>query len=182
MAILSRARALIAIAALAFAIAPVAAPPTEYQVKAVFLFNFSQFVDWPHTAFETPDAPLVIGVLGRDPFGAQLDEVVKGESVKGHPLQVRRFATVEELNGCHILFVSASEQRRLDEILQRVKGRSVLTVADKGDFAQRGGMILFVTERERVRMRINLEAAEAAGLTLSSKLLRPAEIVKAGPR
>lgn len=157
------------------------APPVrETQLKAVFLFNFAQFVDWPGGAFATPDAPLVIGVLGEDPFGEVLDEVVRGERVGGRPLVVRRFRAVEEVDQCHLLFVGRSEAGRAGRILAALKGRPVLTVADMEDFAVRGGMIRFVTDRGRIRFRINLEAAKDAGLVLSSKLLRPAEIVGGG--
>ncbi len=156
------------------------AGPTEYQVKAVFLFNFSRFVDWPEQAFATPSTPLAICVLGDDPFGADLDEVVRGESSNGHPLKVQRVASVEDAAGCHILFISPSEQRRLEGILETLKGRSILTVADGEGFARRGVMIGLKTEANRVRLNINLKAAEAAGLTISSKLLRPAVIVESG--
>jgi hypothetical protein len=156
------------------------AAPTEYQVKAVFLFNFSQFVDWPPQAFSDARAPLVIGVLGADPFGADLDEVVRGETVNGRPLLVRRFRRVEEIKDCHILFIGGSERARLEQILQALQGRSILTVSDDEDFARRGGMIRFTTDKNRIRLGVNLEAAVTAGLTISSKLLRPAEIVRTG--
>jgi hypothetical protein len=166
------------------ALAPAAqaqpAAPLEYGIKAVFLFNFARFVAWPPAAFADAQAPLVIGVLGDDPFGDTLDEAARAENVNGHPLVVRRFHAVEDIGACQILFISRSETRRLDEILAALRGRSVLTVGDMDDFARRGGMIRFVTENNRVRLRINLEAAQAAHLTLSSKLLRPAEIVGPG--
>jgi hypothetical protein len=152
----------------------------EYQLKAVFLFNFAQFVEWPASAFPMPDTPLGICILGQDPFGSYLDETVRGETVASHPLTVRRYRTVDEIKGCHILFVSRQEQGRVAEILDNLKGRSVLTVSDADRFASRGGMIRFVTDHNRIRLRINLEAARAANLTLSSKLLRPAQIVPAG--
>ena len=152
----------------------------EYQLKAVFLFNFAQFVEWPASAFPEPDTPLGICVLGQDPFGAYLDETVRGETVGNHLLAVRRYRTADEVTGCHILFVSRQEQGRLREILDSLKGHSVLTVSDAERFASRGGMIRFVTEHNRIRLRINLEAARAAGLTISSKLLRPAQIVSKG--
>ena len=152
----------------------------EYQLKAVFLFNFAQFVEWPASAFPEAHTPLVICVLGKDPFGAYLDETVRGETVDNHPLAVRRYRTVDEIKECHILFVSRQEQDHMSEILDSLKGRSILTVSDAERFASRGGMIRFVTERNRIRLRINLEAARAANLTISSKLLRPAEIVPAG--
>jgi hypothetical protein len=152
----------------------------EYQVKAVFLFNFAQFVEWPPSAFPDSAAPLVICVFGEDPFGPYLDETVRGETVQAHPLAVQRYHRVEETRGCHILFVGRQEQDRLDEILDTLKGRPALTVSDAEGFAGRGGMIRFVTDRHRIRLRINLEAARDAHLTLSSKLLRPAQIVRTG--
>jgi hypothetical protein len=152
----------------------------EYQLKAVFLFNFAQFVEWPAGAFAGPDAPLVIGVLGEDPFGSYLDETVRGETVNGRPLEVRRYSGVEEIGPCHILFVSRLRADRLQGVIDSLRGRSILTVSDAEGFASRGGMIRFVTDRKRIRLRINLEAAQAADLTLSSKLLRPAQIVSRG--
>jgi hypothetical protein len=152
----------------------------EYQVKAVFLFNFAQFVEWPPSAFPDSAAPLVLCVLGEDPFGPYLDETVRGETVQAHPLAVQRSQQVEEIRNCHILFVGRQEQERLEEILDTLKGRPTLTVSDADGFAGRGGMIRFMTDRNRIRLRINLEAARAANLTLSSKLLRPAQIVRTG--
>jgi hypothetical protein len=156
------------------------APVPEYQIKAVFLFNFAQFVTWPAGAFPDSGGPLVIGVLGEDPFGPYLDETVQGETAHGHRIEVRRFEQLDEITDCHILFVSRGELDRLDQILAALEGRSVLTVGDAESFTGRGGMIRFVTDRNRLRLRINLEAARAAELTLSSKLLRPAKIVKTG--
>lgn len=156
------------------------AAPTPAQVEAVFLFNFTQFVDWPPQAFADPTAPIVIGVLGSDPFGVALDQVVGGEIVNGHPLVVHRAQHIEELADCQILFISRSERGRLAPLLATLKGRNVLTVSDLDEFADKGGMICFVLIDKKVRLRINLEAAKAAGLTLSSKLLRFAQIV--GPR
>jgi hypothetical protein len=154
-----------------------AAGPTEYQVKAVFLFNFSQFVEWPARAFPDAHTPLTIGVLGSDPFGADLDEVVQGETVNGRPLVVHRFNRIEDIGACHILFISSSEAPQLARILGSLKDRNVLTVSDGPGLERRGVMIGFVNDKNRIRLRINLQAAEAAGLKLSSKLLRPAEIV-----
>lgn len=157
-----------------------APPPTEYDVKAVFLFNFSQFVDWPAAAFADGRSPLVIGVLGRDPFGATLDEIVRGETVNGRPLVVRRYQSFEQIDTCHILFIDRSQDSQLDAIVAALKNRSILTVGDFDGFARRGGMIRFVTVGNRIRLRVNLTAAQEAQLTISSKLLRPAEIVEPG--
>lgn len=151
--------------------------PSEYQIKAVFLFNFAQFVDWPPDAFADRDAPLVIGILGDDPFGGSLDAAVRNETVNSRKLVVLRYKRIEEIGSCHLLFISQSESRRTEAIVAALHDRSILTVADFTGAALRGVMIRFITEKNRVRLRINLEAAKAARLTLSSKLLRPAEIV-----
>jgi len=172
--------ALLLLACVTAASGPASAAPTPAEVEAVFLFNFSQFVDWPPRTFADQNAPIVIGVLGSDPFGVSLDEVVRGEVVKGHPLVVRRFRRLEDLTDCQILFISRSERARLDSILKTLQGRSILTVSDFEDFAREGGVICFVLVENKIRLRVNLEAAKAAGLTLSSKLLRPAQIVTAG--
>src|SRR5262249_40940509 len=106
-----------------------AAPLAEYQVKAVFLFNFAQFVEWPAERFAAADAPFVIGVLGTDPFGSQLDEAVRGERVDRHPMAVRRYRNLSELHDCNILYIGRSEIPRLREILDALKGQSTLTVS-----------------------------------------------------
>jgi hypothetical protein len=153
------------------------APAREYEIKAVFLFNFAQFVEWPPEAFHGAHDPLVIGILGDDPFGAYMDEAVRGETVNGRPFVIRRFKHRDEITECHILFISRSEQGHLDQVIGALKGRSILTVGDMDEFSRRGGMIHFITENKKVRLRINIDAARLAGLRISSKLLRPAEIV-----
>jgi hypothetical protein len=154
--------------------------PGEYQVKAVFLYNFAQFVEWPAGTFADERAPLVVGVLGTDPFGPDLDATLRGETAANRPFVVRRYTDVAEIDVCHILFISSSETAHIDEILTALKGRSILTVGDTEGFARRGGMIRFVTERNRIRLRISLDAAIKGQLTISSKLLRLAEIVPPG--
>lgn len=153
------------------------APNREYQIKAVFLFNFTRFVDWPQTAFQNQQAPLLICVLGEDPYGKNLDEVVEGETAHGHPLAVSRLGGVEEAAHCHILYVSGSEQPRFREIHAALNGRPVLTVGDTPEFIGSGGIVRFETVAGKIRLSINLEAAKRAGLTFSSKLLRSADIV-----
>lgn len=155
-----------------------AAPAREYQLKAIFLFNFAQFVDWPPGAFAEAQSPLVIGVLGDDPFGADLDEVVRGEHVNQRSVVVKRFRRLEEVTDCHVLFISRSEAGRLGPILMRLKDRSILTVSDVDDFARADGMIHLVIQNHKIRLRINVEAAKSAHLAISSKLLRSAEIVR----
>lgn len=151
--------------------------PTEYQVKAVFVFNFSRFVEWPPQAFTAPTQPFSICILGDDPFGPRLDDAVRGEQINQHPLMVRRFRSVGEAGDCQILYIDRSEGRELPQILAALDHRSTLTVSELNDAAERGGMIQFMTENNRIRLRINVDSARAAGLTISSKLLRPAEIV-----
>ena len=150
---------------------------TEYQVKAVFLFNFSHFVEWPPQAFTTPTEPFVIGILGSDPFGARMDEAVRGEVINQHPLVIRRFRNAADVGNCQILFIDRSEGEHVKPILASLDHRNILTVADLEGAAGRGVMIEFTTENNRIRLRINPDAAKGAGLTISSKLLRPAEIV-----
>ena len=154
-----------------------AEPTREYQLKAVFLYNFTQFIEWPTNAFENKESPLVLGVLGSDPFGALLEETVRNEQVQGRRLELKRYRTLAEIKTCHILYIGQSEARRLDRALEGLKGKPVLTVSDIAGSVLRGVMIEFVTERNRVRLRINPEAAKGSGLTLSSKLLRASEVV-----
>ncbi len=156
------------------------AVPTEYQVKAVFIYNFSRFVDWPSGVFTAPNEPFVIGVLGSDPFGSRLDEAVRGEQVDQHPLIVRRFSDVTQIGDCRILFIDRSEDAHLGQILTTLDHHSVLTVSDLDDASARGVMIQLATQDSHVRLRINVDSARAAGLTISSNLLRLAQIVRTG--
>lgn len=153
-----------------------AIPDREHRVKAVFLFNFAQFVDWPETAFGGPKDSLVIGILGENPFNGFLDEVVKGESVREHPFAIRRFKRAEDIRECHVLFIGANEAARLDGAIAALNARKVLTVGESRDFLAKGGMILLMNEGGRVRFKINLEAVQAAELSVSSKLLRLAGV------
>lgn len=149
----------------------------EYQLKAVFLFNFSKFTDWPNDAFASPDAPLVIGVLGKDPFGSYLQDAVQNGKVAGRALVVQNFKRVEDIKTVHILFISDSESRHMPQVLARLRGRSILTVSDADAFTQNGGMVKFFTQNNRIRLRINTDALKAAQLKMSSKILRLADIV-----
>jgi hypothetical protein len=170
--------------ALLLSVRPEAAAQTtisrEYEIKTVFLFNFAQFVDWPPEAFASPQAPLIIGVLGDDPFDGYLDETVRGEKVNNRPFVVQRYHRVEDIDVCHVLFIGRTGPRQLAHIMAALKGRSILTVGDMEGFAQDGGIIRFVTENHRIRFRIDVDTAQAAHLIISSKLLRLAEIVTPG--
>jgi uncharacterized protein DUF4154 len=158
--------------------AATAAAPTEQQVKAVFVYNFTRFAEWPVGSFESPTQPLVIGVLGSDAFAAQLDDVVRGEHVGDHPLQVRRFRNAEEIGDCQILYIDQVERNQLGAALGRLGHRSTLTVSDIEGAARRGVMVEFAKSDNRIRLLINVDSARAAGVTLSSNLLRPAQIVQ----
>jgi hypothetical protein len=152
--------------------------PTSLAEKADFLHNLAQFTEWPTNTFPSSNSPVVIGVLGVDPFGPLLDQAVQGKVLHDRTLTVERYRQVEEIKTCHILFISQSETRRLDSVLESMKGKPVLTVSDIDNAAFRGVMVRFVTETNRIRFRINLGAVQEAGLTLSSQLLRASEIVQ----
>jgi hypothetical protein len=149
---------------------------TEYDVKAAFLYNFATYVEWPAGAF-SGDGPFVLGVLGRDPFGATLDAIAAERSVGGRAIVVRRFDDMSVYVPCHMLFVSSSEASRLTAIVRRLAGAPVLLVADTEDAAQGGVAVSFFLADDHVRFEINPGAAERAGLAVSSKLLRLAKIV-----
>ncbi len=151
-------------------------PSREYQLKAAFLFNFSQFVEWPESSFTSDNGPLVIGVVGENPFGGYLAETVSGEKVNNHPLIIRYYSNPEEIKNCHILFINLTDAKKIERITDNLKGQAVLTVSDAPDFAKYGGMIKFFTRDNKIKFLINHEAAKAANLVISSKLLRLAEI------
>jgi len=153
------------------------APTKEYQLKAVFLFNFTQFVDWPPEAFATEQSPLVIGILGNNPFGSVLELTVSGETVKGHPVIIRQYTNPEDIKDCHILFINAEDAKKSEDIIAAVKGRNILTVSDAPGFMRQGGMIRFVSTDNKIKFQINAGASKEANLVISSKLLRLAEVV-----
>ena len=154
----------------------------EYQVKAAYLFNFLKFVEYPNESFMDPLAPIVIGVIGDDPFGNALPQVVIGKTVQGRDLVIHVYRIGEDLRGAHILFISASERKRLPMILSSLRGSSVLTVADTEGFHEAGGMIQFLSENDRVRFAINVDATSRAKLKMSSKLLSLARAVGANSK
>jgi len=151
---------------------------TEYDVKAAYLYNFGKFIHWPAAISPAASEMFSICVLGSNPFGDSLNSTVKGESIDGKKLAVRYLSSTGELNGCRILFLSSSEEHRVEAILAEVGKRPILTVSDIPDFVERGGEIEFVPVDEKIRFRVNLGAAEKAGLSLSSDLLKVAVAVK----
>ena len=156
--------------------------PSEYQIKAAYLYYLSTFVDWPPATFSHKDDALVIGVLGEDPFGDILDDTIRGKAVNSKRLVVKRMDSIKEARGCHILFVSSSEQDNLSYILKALDGVAVLTVGDVDEFASRGGQIGFRTEGKKVRFDINVAAAERAGLKISAQLMKLGRIVEGSER
>jgi hypothetical protein len=145
--------------------------PSEYQIKSAFLFNFAKFVEWPANAFSQPKSPLVIGILGDNPFGEDLQKTIRNKSVDDHPLEIKELSSAGAATNCHILFISTSEKPRLPQILGGLKGSSVLTVGEMDRFTESGGMINFVKVGTKIRFQINNGAAADASLKISSKLL-----------
>jgi hypothetical protein len=156
---------------------PAAAPPqSEYGLKSIFLYNFCRFIDWPDSAFASSNEPLIIGIMGDDPFGSSLNDTIKGKKYHSRPIRIDHYRTPADIRRCHLLFISHSNAGRLDPILAAVTGKTVLTVSETEDFLNRGGMITLTAEQNRVRLRINMAALQSINLTVSSKLLRVAEI------
>lgn len=155
--------------------------PTEYQLKAAYIYHFAQFVDWPSDAFTRPDSPLIIGVLGKNPFGNDLQRTVQGKALGGHPLVVQEFDSMSAMtNTCHILFISSSEKKRYEQIITDLDGAYTLTVSegDPNQFIEAGGMIQFVMDGDRIRFEINKTKAEKSRLGMSFKLLSLAQEVR----
>jgi hypothetical protein len=174
---------------------PALADPTasrEYQVKAAFLYNFIQFVDWPKEKMGDGNEPIIIGVIGKDPFGDAFDPIVDKE-IQGKKLLVKRFMAFEELKKtgekdkslldreieslrkCHLLFICSSEDKSISEILNSVKDHSVLTIGEVQGFLEAGGIINFVMEEKKVRFEISITAAKSAKLKIRSQLLKLAK-------
>lgn len=151
--------------------------PSEYEVKAAFLFNFTKFVEWPENAFVDSQAPIVICVVGEDPFGESLVSIVAGQKVQGRGIEILRYRRGDELRHCHVLFISASERQRSAQILASVHADSVLTVSDMDGFAESGGAIQFVMQGNRVHFVVNLDVATQGKLRVSAKLLALARVI-----
>ena len=155
------------------------------KVKAAYLRNFAKLVKWPDNSFSHDDSPVVIGVLGDDPFERVLDDAVEGRTAHGRALEVRRLSVAdgelppaESLTGCHLLFVSDSERDRLSLIFERLAGTHVMTVSDVENFATAGGVAEFVLSGTHIKFRFNRRASDAAGLRPSAKLLSLAIFVE----
>lgn len=176
-------------------------PGSKYETKAGYLLNFAEFIEWPAGTFPNAKSPIILGVVGKDPFGAELDKL-RGKTVNGRALEIKRFkgalefrgeATpgrrqddvpakqakkIAEMKSCHILFITSSEKNFLTQTLKPFRGASVLTVGETDSFAREGGIITFVDSENAVQLEINLAAAEQARLKISSKLLSLAKVIK----
>jgi len=178
--------ALLAAALLALAIparpGAVAAAPrraSEYDLKAAFLLNFTHFVDWPPESFARADAPFELCVLGADPFDGALDDLVRGETVNGHPIAVRRAARAGDAGGCHLLFLSRQQDARTLRDVPGMRDGAMLAVGESDDFLADGGLLRFVLQEGRVRLQVSTAALQATKLKISSKLLHLCEPVTA---
>ena len=150
--------------------------PPEYMIKAAYLYHFAMFVDWPAEAFASKNAPIVIGIVGNDPFGPAIDDTVRDKRIDGRPLVVKRLDWAQDLRQCHILFLA--DGGRIADLVRRLGGLSVLIVGETQDLASHGAVINFRIEDNRVRFDINVDAAKRSHLTISSQLLNLARIVR----
>lgn len=146
-------------------------PTTANQVKAVFLYNFSQFVTWP----AGDNSPFVIGILGNDPFGSYIESVVEGEKVGGSSIVVQRYTDVKDVKHCHILYITKSNAA---EVAKKFADQSILTVGEGEEFARSGGIVRFYLDNNKIRLKVNTRLAKEANLQISSKLLRVAEVIE----
>lgn len=150
----------------------------EYQIKAAFLYNFTKYVKWPDSAFADSKSPLIVAVVGKDPFGPALDKACGGKTGNGRKIVVKRFATVNKLGPCHILFVPQTEAGSVEIIARRYAGTSALIVGESTDFAAEYGLVNFYIEKKKVHFEVNISAVKREKLAISSQLLKLARIVK----
>jgi len=150
----------------------------EYRLKLAFLYNFARFVEWPADAFPDESAPLTICVVGEDPFRGGIEQDLRGRTVAGHPINIRRLQAGDNPRTCQMVFVRAGEKRAAEKILPSLKASSTLSVGESKGFAERGGVINLTLEENKLHFEVNLGAAAETRLRISSKLLALAKIVK----
>jgi hypothetical protein len=153
---------------------------SEYQLKAAFLVNFGKFIEWPEPAFGGGTSPFVIGVVGDDPFGEDLDAAIKGKVIGAHPIVARRIDSDDDMGDFEVVFIGASEKLHIAEILRRLESSFAVTVSDIDRFCDAGGIIAFVVDNNRIRFEVNIDAARKRNLKISSKLLSLALIHRTG--
>jgi hypothetical protein len=165
-----------------FVPAAVSSPgPSEYDVKAAFVGNFARFVQWPASVHKNDQEPLIVGVLGVDPFGRSLDDALADQEGDAPTFSIRRSNNLDDLRGCQILFISSSEKVRMTQIAQALQEMPVLLIGDDEEMVEKGCHIGFLMEKNRIRFTIDVEAANLAGLKLSAKLLALAKRVSREP-
>ena len=147
------------------------APAPEYKIKAGFLLNFTRYVTWPERSFSGPRSPIIIGILGRDPFGDIIDETIGGRTSQSRPVTIRRFRSVSDITDCHLLFISNAERRRQKTYLAELSGRPILTVGENESFLEAGGGINLVRIRDNIKFEVNLEGTRSVGIRISSRIL-----------
>ena len=150
----------------------------EYPVKLAFLYQFAQFVQWPPQAFENPTAPLVVCVVGEDPFDPNLEQELLNHTVDKHPIAFMSVKRGANLKSCHMVFVPAPQSKQAASIIEGLRGSPVLTIGETKGFALRGGIINFTIEQGKLHFEINLDAAQQTPLTISSKVLALAKIIR----
>ncbi len=153
----------------------------EYQIKAAFLYNFAKFVEWPAQSFADAGSPIVIGVLGQNPFGGELEQVVKDRKINGRGIVVKKLETPEEAVSAQIVFIAAAEDARMPKLQAAIKDSAVLTVGESDAFAGNGGIIRFVIDGDKIRFRINMTPADRAHLKIGGQLQQLAKQVERSP-
>ena len=149
--------------------------PLEYPLKAAFLYNLVKFVEWPASS---SSGPITLGILGRDPFGATLEQLLRDKDLDGRPLLIHYISRAEELKSYHLVFIAASEKDRLGEILGALKDANTLTVSEIERFAERGGMVHLMMENKKVRFEVNVDTVSRARLKISARFLQLANVVR----
>jgi hypothetical protein len=150
----------------------------EYQIKAAFIYNFAQFTQWPDSAFTGSSDPFVVGVIGQNPFGTSLEQIMNGKTIAGRSVVVKYLDSPDQIAGCNLLYVAAGEDDNLDGIFKVVADKPILTVGDSPKFPWAGGIIRFLIEDNKIRFEISPDSADKAGLRISSKLMSLAKIFK----
>ena len=175
--------ALSALFALCIPGAALAAASSEYQVKTAYLYNFAKFIQWPAGAFADSSSPIVIGILGEDPFGNSLDQVVSQRQAQGRSLRIERYQSLAEIKHCHLLFISRSEANHQGELLKTIADWVFATVGESADFTRDGGQIrFFFTSNQTIKIEVNPDAAQRAGIFISSRIMKIARIYQPADR
>lgn len=150
----------------------------EYRLKLAFLYNFAKFVEWPADAFPSPQEPLNICIVGRDPFDSELEQQVSERTINGHPCVTRRLRPTDDLSTCHVIFVPAGSDSSLPAVLKQASATGAITVGESTGFASRGGTANFVLQGTRLRFEVNLAASQRARSRISSRVLALAKIIR----